>query len=285
MTWNDFRGAAARLDDLDLPRIGHRIGVGEDEIHAFIEVEASGSGFDKAGRPKMLFEPHVFYRNLAGAARDLAVTRGLAYRTWRRGAYPADSYPRLVQAMAIDETAALKAASWGLGQVLGENHGAAGFDTVQAMVRAMMDDEAAHLEASIAFIESNHLDDELRRHDWSAFARGYNGAGYAANGYHTKLAAAYAKWAKIPDTPWQPGQGEAAATPMPTSPARPTADGLIVTANSGLRLRDWPVEGAVLTTLAPGQALARISTWHQVEGVVDGAARRGWVSGDFVRPA
>ena len=54
--WNDFKGAAKRIEDTDLPRIGATIGVGEDELHAFMDVEAAGSGFDSAGRPKMLFE-------------------------------------------------------------------------------------------------------------------------------------------------------------------------------------------------------------------------------------
>lgn len=280
MTWNGFRGAAVRLDNLDLPRIGSRIGVGEDEIHAFIDVEAAGAGFDANGRPKMLFEPHVFYRNLRGAKRDLAVSRGLAYAKWKAGGYPLDSYPRLELAMAIEETAALRAASWGLGQVLGENHVAAGFGTPQAMVRAMMEDEAAHLEASISFIEANGLDDELRRHDWSAFARGYNGAGYATHGYHTKLAAAYAKWARIPDTPWLAEEEEIEVIRTSFSPTGPVLE---VTGN-GLRLRDWPVDGSKLASLASGQKLELVSTWLQVRGVVGGVKRTGWVLGEFVKP-
>ena len=56
----NFRGKAKRLDDIDLPRIGARIGVGEDEMHAILDVEAAGSGFDAQDRIKMLFEPHVF---------------------------------------------------------------------------------------------------------------------------------------------------------------------------------------------------------------------------------
>lgn len=196
-----FKGAAKRIDDIDLPRLGKKMGVGEDEIHAFIEAETSSSGFDAKGRPKMLFEPHVFYRNLSGAKRSQAVKHGLAYKSWGQKPYPKDSYPRLLRAMDIDETAALKSASWGLGQVLGENHIAAGFNAPQAMVKAMMEDEETHLEASVNFIIYNRLDDELRDHDWSAFARGYNGPGYKKNGYHTKLADAYAKWARIKDTP------------------------------------------------------------------------------------
>lgn len=203
MTWNDFKGAAKRIDDTDLPRIGHKIGVGEDEIHAVLDIEAAGSGFDSKGRPKMLFEPHIFYRQLKGAQRTRAVNEGLAYLKWRRN-YPKDSYPRLERAMRINETAALKSASWGRGQIMGFNHSASGYATVQDMVRAFMDDEETHLEAMVQFIISNGLDDELRRHDWRGFARGYNGPGYAENGYHTKLAAAYRKWSRIKDTAWSP---------------------------------------------------------------------------------
>lgn len=201
MNWNGFRGSADRLDDLDIPHIASRIMVGEDELHAFMDVEANGSGFDAAGRPKMLFEPHVFFRNLDGEKRSRAVMRGLAYSKWGMKPYPKDSYQRLLAAMEIDETAALKSASWGLGQILGENHKAAGFDSPQEMVLEFMDDEATHLSAMVNFLIANRLDDELRRHDWVGLARGYNGPGYAKHNYHGRLAAAFKRWQGIRDTP------------------------------------------------------------------------------------
>lgn len=197
----DFRAPQKKLEDLDLPRIGSEIGVGEDELHAVLEIEAAGSSADRQGRLKMLFEPHVFYRNLKGAKRDAAVRAGLAYPNWRSG-YPADSYPRLEKALAIDETAALKACSWGLPQILGENHKAAGYATPQAMVAAFCEDEENHLQAMVAFIRSKGLHRALVRHDWAAFAYGYNGAAYARHNYHGRLAAAFARWQKIKDTPW-----------------------------------------------------------------------------------
>lgn len=199
-----FRGAAPRLDDIDLPRLGHRIGVGEDELHAFMDVEAAGSGFDAQGRPKMLFEPHVFFRNLVGPKRDAAVKAGLAYRTWGEKPYPADSYPRLLKAVAIDETAALMSASWGLTQILGENCKAAGYATPQAMVEAFMADEAAHLEATIVLLQAWGIDDDLKAHRWAVVARVWNGPGYARNRYDVRLAEAFAKWRRIRDTPWAP---------------------------------------------------------------------------------
>lgn len=199
-----FRGAAKRLDDIDLPKIGHRIGVGEDELHAFMDVEAAGSGFDSQGRPKMLFEPHVFYRNLSGDNRREAVRLGLAYAKWGAKPYPKDSYPRLLAAMRIDETAALKAASWGLGQILGENYKIVGYGSPQAMVEAFMADEENHLAAIVEFLRATKIADDLEAHRWDVVASVYNGPGYKKHNYHGRMAAAYAKWARIPDTKWSP---------------------------------------------------------------------------------
>lgn len=69
----NFRGAAKRLDDIDLSKIAATIGVTEDHIHAVLDVESRGAGFDRQGRPLILFEPHIFYRQLpAGPKRDAA---------------------------------------------------------------------------------------------------------------------------------------------------------------------------------------------------------------------
>lgn len=200
----NFKGSI-KLADIDLPRIGAEIGVGEDEIHAFLEVETSGGGWDAQGRLKMLFEPHIFYRHLTGAARQLAVKQGLAYPTQGTKPYPRDSYPRLMLALKIAGEAALESASWGIGQVMGFNHAAAGYRDVFQMVSNFVEfGEPAQLRAAIQFIKHEHLDDELRARNWPAFARGYNGANYAKNKYDVKLAAAYKKWASIKDTPYDP---------------------------------------------------------------------------------
>lgn len=215
--FNNFRAPTHKLEDEDLPRIGHEIGVGEDVIHAVIEVEAAGTGADSKGRMKMLYEPHVAYRCApTKAIRDRLVDAGLAYKDWKKG-YPKDSYPRLLKAMAIDETTALKACSWGLPQILGENFAMAGYPTIQAMVTDFTLDEDNQIEAMIEFVKSAHLDDELRAvekkiragkrivpDDARAFVRGYNGSGYEKNDYHTKFATAVNKWVKIPDTVWSP---------------------------------------------------------------------------------
>ena len=202
----DFRGAAKRLDDIDLPKIGREIGVGEDEIHAILDVETVGTGFDILGRPKMLFEPHVFYKrlNLKGFTSLLrpAIEVGLAYPKWGTEPYPKDSYPRLKEAMRLDAKTALESASWGLGQVMGFNFPLAGYSGVEAMVIDFMADEENQLQGMISFIKAAGLDRALRSHNWARFAEGYNGAGFRRNGYDKKLKAAFERWQKIKDTPY-----------------------------------------------------------------------------------
>jgi hypothetical protein len=214
-----FRGAAKRLDDIDLPKLGHLIGVGEDELHAFIDVETRGSGFDAQGRPRILFERHKFYKYVPAAKRDAAVKAGLANKTAGGYGKESEQYPKLMRAIAIDRQAALYSCSWGLAQVMGFNHKLAGYDDVEDMIEAFMADEENHLAAAVTFIKNSGLDDELRRHDWAGFARGYNGTGYKANAYDTKLAEAFEKWSRIKDTPWTPGADEGSAAPVQPSPS------------------------------------------------------------------
>lgn len=219
----NFKGAGRRLDDIDLPTIGASIGVGEDELHAILDVESSGVGFDAQGRPKMLFEPHVFFRLLDETKRARAVRAGLAYEKWGALPYPKDSYPRLVQALALDETAALKSASWGLTQIMGENHWRAGFASVQAMVATFADDEAAQLDATAQLIKAMGLAGALKARDWPKVAKGWNGSQYRKNAYDTKLATAFARWAKRPDTPF-PARAGAEHLALPAAvPASPVA--------------------------------------------------------------
>jgi hypothetical protein len=189
----DFVGRkapAAKPDDF--ARTAATIGCEVAAFRAVIAVETGGRGFDATGRLKALFEPHIFYRLLGEDNRRAAVRAGLAYRSWGTRPYPKDSYPRIMAALCIDEERALQATSWGMPQILGVNHKAAGYDSACAMVDAFLAGEAEHLAAMARFIVSNKLDAALKRRDWAAFARGYNGARFAVNSYDKKLAQAYA---------------------------------------------------------------------------------------------
>lgn len=272
----NFKGRAKRLDDIDLPLVGRQIGVGEDEIHALLDVESAGSGFDKQGRPKMLFEPHVFWRELGpGAKRDKAAAQGLAYPRWKPGAYPKDSYPRLAKALAIDDEAALRSASWGLPQLMGFNCKLAGYPTAKAMVTAFLDDEETHLAAMIRFIKATGLNDDLQRHDWKAFARGYNGAGFAKNGYDRKLAQAFARWQKIKDTPVPAEAVRAAPTSVQKVHKSPAPK---ITAKKGATVTNDKGGGAAsaVTTVSGGivGGTLILGLWDQITATVHAAAAK-----------
>lgn len=204
MSLENFKGDAKPLDSWDVPQLAHRIDVSEDHLQAFLNVESRSRGFDKYGRPVMLFEPHVFYRNLTGAERTKAVEAGLAYPKWGEKKYPRDSYPRMHEAVKINRAAALKSASWGSTQVLGENFAMVGYETPEQMVLKFMADEEEHVEAMIKFILASGIADDLKAERWDVVARVYNGPGYRKNNYHTKMAAEFAKLRAVADADWTP---------------------------------------------------------------------------------
>ena len=171
----EFQGAARPRSAGALQAAANQLGCDIAALQALLDVEAGGFGFDHAGRPKMLFEPHLFWQNLSGTERDSAVQAGLARPAWKPGNYPPDSYPRLYEAMKINENAALNSCSWGLPQILGENHSPAGYKAAQDMVAAFCDGEDEQIAAMARFICAKHLDVYLQDKNWAAFARGYNG--------------------------------------------------------------------------------------------------------------
>lgn len=183
------------------------------DIKTVTEVESKGSGFDDNGLPFILFEGHIFSR-LTNGVYDQAHP-GISFPNWTRQWYAKGPTPtarntkehvRLQEAAALDREAALKSASWGLFQILGENHKSAGHGTVQSFVNAMYAGEGPQLNAFVNFIKNEkkkrlngeraYLVDSLREHRWADFAYGYNGPAYAQNQYDKKLAQAHATYEK-----------------------------------------------------------------------------------------
>ena len=196
----DFVGTGQRLKPEDLLEAASKLGTGVSTVRAVVEVEAAGAGFDANKRPKILFEPHIFFKQLgSGAKRDQAVKEGLAYRKQGTKPYPPLSkrYDQIARAMAIDEAAALNSASWGLPQIMGFNFKAAGFSSAKAMVAAMMRGEKEQLLAFANLLIDWKLAETLRKQDWRTFALKYNGPNALKNGYDKKLKKAFNKFAML----------------------------------------------------------------------------------------
>ena len=167
------------------------LGVDAATVWAMLSVETLGRGFLPDRRPQILFERHVFH-GLTGGQFDQDYPDISNSQPGGYGPSGAAQYPRLARAVALDQDAALKSTSWGLGQVMGENYAIAGFADVGSMVQAMAASEDSQLTAVVGFITSNGLQKALQDRHWAAYAQGYNGAGYAKNSYDTRLAQSYA---------------------------------------------------------------------------------------------
>lgn len=178
---SDYLGAAAALR-CDLAA-----------IRAVVEVESLGHGFLPDGRPKILFERHVFHRETGGrwSMAEPAISSP------QSGGYlgGAREYWRLEGAMRLDREAALRSASWGAFQIMGFNHREVGFATVEQFVSGMVASSAKQLEAFVTYIRTRRLDEALQQHRWADFAKGYNGPNYRTNRYDRRLARAYAGFA------------------------------------------------------------------------------------------
>jgi hypothetical protein len=191
----------SELTDADFERAAQALDCEVAAIKAVAEVESAGAGFMPDGRPIILYEAHIFNRETGGRHAHARDRKGvlLSSPSWNRALYGAsgvNQHNRYEDARQLNADAANKACSWGLFQILGQNHKACGFDDSQAFVDAMWAGAGAHLDAFVSFIKANKLDAPLRAKNWAAFAKGYNGPGYAQNAYDKKMAAAYARLTK-----------------------------------------------------------------------------------------
>jgi peptidoglycan hydrolase-like protein with peptidoglycan-binding domain len=164
-------------------------------IKAVVETEVAIRGaFDGDGRPTILYERHKFSRHTGGrydaTHPDLSNPVGGGYGRF------SEQYPKLERAMKLNSSAALKSASWGAFQILGENHVQAGHATVEAFVAAMKSGILAQAEAFVTFVLANRtLLSALRARNWSTFARIYNGPAYKKFAYDDKMRSNYLKYA------------------------------------------------------------------------------------------
>ena len=173
---------------------------------ALVEVETSGSPFEKDGRtPTLLYERHIAWRQAAKVSRacQAAFARlGLASPKWSKATQYKDqgtSAGRLAviaKARGVNEEVANQSASWGLGQTMGFLYAELGFNSASEMVDHLAGNVAAQLDCLIGELNNKHLVAALNAHEWATVARGYNGAGYAANRYDARLADAWKRWVR-----------------------------------------------------------------------------------------
>ncbi|MGI9363797.1 MAG: N-acetylmuramidase domain-containing protein [Rhizobiaceae bacterium] len=178
---------------------------------AVTEVESAGKLFadiDNRNEPLIRFEGHYFDRQLKGEQRQKARTAGLASPkagAVRNSRSQSQRWRMLKRAMVINRTAALSSTSWGVGQVMGIHWNWLNFGSVDALVSTARSGAVGQVDLMVRFIERSNLIPVLQNHDWTGFARRYNGPGFARNQYDRKLQLVYHRISKTRSDKWRKG--------------------------------------------------------------------------------
>ena len=178
-------------------RVAEHAGGDAAVLLAVALVETNGVAFAEfSGRrePLIRFEGHYFDRLLSPADRVAARRLGLSDPRAGRVSNPASQAGRwrlFDRAAAIDAMAAAASVSWGLCQVMGAHWQRLGYADAAALGEAARGSADGQFEIAARFLALGGLAARLSRGDTAGFARGYNGAGYRANRYDTKIGAAY----------------------------------------------------------------------------------------------
>lgn len=193
------------LKESDITSLANQLGMEPAIIKAVNAVESSGRGFFIDGRPKILFEGHIFWKQLQQRGYNPAdMQKGfenVLYPKWTRKYYYGDKreWDRLEKAISINPAAnvaeaAYASASYGLFQIMGFNCSSCGYSDILQFVTDMKESEGLQLNIFGTYLKTNNLITFLNNHEWAEFARRYNGPEYAANNYDTKLQKAYNKF-------------------------------------------------------------------------------------------
>jgi peptidoglycan hydrolase-like protein with peptidoglycan-binding domain len=199
------------------------LGVPVSSVKAVQQVETSGSGFLNDGRSQILFERHVFRKQLLAFmnaspnnAQAVAAAAGIPYNpststvpqldsalqvSWwavynpTSGGYSggAKEYDRMNRAALLNLACAQASASWGLFQIMGYQFAELGYASVAAFVADSQASESLQLQQFVKFILANsNLITSLRAKNWHGFAVGYNGSGQ--QGYDQRMQQAATYW-------------------------------------------------------------------------------------------
>lgn len=195
---NDIK--SGNITDADYIKAAIELDVEVAALKAIKEVECGGRAFVN-GRPVMLFEGHIFWRQLQARKIDpnkfVKGNENILYKSWTKKYYTGKNdgeYARLQKAIKINEAAAYESASYGMFQIMGNNYKVCGYNSAKEFYQALCKSEDAHFYSFIKFIKAKGIVPYLKAKNWAQVAYRYNGSGYKANRYDQKLAAAYNKY-------------------------------------------------------------------------------------------
>ncbi len=189
------------VTERDFQECAEALGVEVAALKAVVEVECSSrGGFLADGRPRILFEGHIFWRRLALRGIDpeplAPLHPDIIYPRWVRTHYRGGSgeWERFGRASAICHGAAIESASWGMFQIMGFHWKTCGCSSAEDFAERMSRSEGEQMRLAMCFLQKTGIAEYLKTKDWTTFAKRYNGSGYKANRYDIRLQRAYEKF-------------------------------------------------------------------------------------------
>lgn len=186
---------APKVTHTDIVGIASRLAVSIYQVQAVTETEARGSGWDRQGRLKALWERHYMWKRIRKSVPLLSNPKPGGYTLDADRDGINDSWEKIADAACKWGIVAFECASFGMFQIMGAWWKDLGYASAIDFAWELSQSEYANYEALARYVEKNNLLPAMRKissrseHN-KAFARGYNGPAYAKNNYHQKLARA-----------------------------------------------------------------------------------------------
>ncbi len=191
---SDATSRYTSISDADFQKVAQELGVEVAAIKAVVRIEAGHNmeGFWAPGVPVINFDRSMY--NKARPTRTVKAPASEKVPSGIKSAYGRKEWSQLVAARKVNLDKANMGTFWGMFQIGGFNYKICGCSSVQEFVDRMSYSEYEQLELFAQFVKNSGMIDALRAKNWTQFARKYNGASYARRGYHTRMAAEYAKF-------------------------------------------------------------------------------------------
>ena len=193
---SDEKERYLHLTEHDFELVAEELDVEIATIKAVVEIEAGKAmkGFWAPGIPVINFDRSMYnkYKNKAASkegAKGEKVPEGLT-------GYALKEWKELITARKTNAQGANLGTFWGMFQIGGFNYKLCDCESVDEFVKRNTISELEQLQLFAILITKTGMVEHLRKKDWRAFARRYNGPSYAKRGYHTKMAKAYKKYSQ-----------------------------------------------------------------------------------------
>lgn len=192
---------------------------------AFMKAETNsitGTAINGVFKAIIRWEGHYFDRLVPAKLQAKARAWGLASPTVGGVKNPASQearYEVLAKGKTLDVTAAISSCSWGVGQIMGAHWQWLGFKSAEEFESTVQSGFSGQLAVMFAFMRKSGVVPHLRRLDWSAVARIWNGPKYAANKYDVKMKQYYEELEGAPQK-------------------KPSSSGMLRSGSKGAKVRD-----------------------------------------------